>query len=140
VGFQPNFQSSPTQAKQARRHPPSRSRVAKYSLAPRRPVLSTRFTKCNALSPPENFDVVNSFSPRNRLPMGYIFVLVHHGCQRLGVWRVWESVLRFRPPTKTPERAKPLRSSYVNPHWLHPLLAVGFIDFYIILKLFLKTH
>ena len=42
--------------------------------------------------------------------------------QRLGVWQVWESVLRFRPPTKTPERAKPLRSSNVNPHWLHPLL------------------
>ncbi|MDY0143684.1 MAG: hypothetical protein RBR97_17500, partial [Bacteroidales bacterium] len=85
-----NFQSSPTQAKQARRYPPFWSRVAKYSLAPRRPVLSTRFTKCNAFSPPVKFDIVNSFSLRNRLPMGYSFVLVHHGCQRLGVDKVLE--------------------------------------------------
>jgi hypothetical protein len=55
-------------------------------------------------------------------------------CQRLGVWQVWESGLRFRPPTKTTERAKPLRSSSINPHWLHPLLVAG--DFLVLIFYF----
>jgi hypothetical protein len=66
----PNFQSSPTQTKWARRYPPFWSRVVKYFLAPRRPVLSNRFPKRNASSQPTNFYFIKPSTPRNRLPMG----------------------------------------------------------------------
>jgi hypothetical protein len=66
----PNFQSSPTQAKWARRYPPFWSRVVKYFLAPRKPVLSNRFPKRNSFSLPANFDIIKPSTPQNRLPMG----------------------------------------------------------------------
>jgi hypothetical protein len=66
----PNFQSSPTQTKMARRYPPFWSRVVKYFLALRTPVLSNRFPKRNAFSLPTHFPFVKPSTPRNSLPMG----------------------------------------------------------------------
>ena len=68
--FHPNFQSSPTQTKQAKRYPPFWSRVVKYFLAPRRPVLSNHFSKRNAFNLSANFDIIKPSTPQNRLPMG----------------------------------------------------------------------
>ena len=58
-----------------------------------------------------------------------LFVRLVSAClQRLGVWQVWESVLRFRPPTKTPERAKPLRSPSVPHIGYTPYYRLAFIS------------